>query len=282
MADLILSPIASKTCTKCSELKLATSDFFRVSVGGKDGLRGNCKICEAAYNKAQKKVHYQANAASERAKVAAYRANNPDRLKESQKKFYTENRVRLVSEQAEYYAANRDEISIRRRKLYAESAEQERQIQKDRRAADPERMRSRDRAYRQRNLEKVRATERVNGLKKFKRNYRVNIGFTLRVRLSSLLRASLKSNAKSNKMESLLGYSVQVLRAHLEGGFKDGMTWDAFLSGKIHIDHIRPVSSFNITSDCCDDFKACWALSNLQPLWAFENLSKGSKWIQTA
>jgi len=46
----------------------------------------------------------------------------------------------------------------------------------------------------------------------------------------------------------------------------------------MHIDHIKPVASFNYTTTECVDFKKCWALKNLQPLWATDNLSKGSLW----
>lgn len=59
--------------------------------------------------------------------------------------------------------------------------------------------------------------------------------------------------------------------------FINGMTWEKFMAGEIHIDHIVPVSSFNIVSDECEEFKRCWSLSNLRPLWAKDNLSKGSR-----
>lgn len=44
--------------------------------------------------------------------------------------------------------------------------------------------------------------------------------------------------------------------------------------GKWHIDHIKPISSFNITSYKCNDFKQCWSLNNLRPLWSHENQSR--------
>ena len=46
-----------------------------------------------------------------------------------------------------------------------------------------------------------------------------------------------------------------------------------------HIDHIRPVSSFYFTKIEDKEFKECWALSNLQPLWASENCSKGANFL---
>ena len=53
------------------------------------------------------------------------------------------------------------------------------------------------------------------------------------------------------------------------------MTWDNY--GKWHIDHIVPISVFNYTKTEHEDFKRCWALGNLRPLWAFDNISKGAK-----
>ena len=50
------------------------------------------------------------------------------------------------------------------------------------------------------------------------------------------------------------------------------MNWDNY--GQWYIDHIIPKAAFNITSPYCDDFKKCWALDNLQPLWAENNIKK--------
>ena len=56
------------------------------------------------------------------------------------------------------------------------------------------------------------------------------------------------------------------------------MGWDNY--GEWHVDHIRPIASFNFESVDCAEFKECWSLDNLQPLWAFDNLSKGTKIIK--
>lgn len=81
---------------------------------------------------------------------------------------------------------------------------------------------------------------------------------------------------KDGKTFILLGYSTKELLEHLESKFLDGMTWDNY--GKWHVDHIRPDSSFQYKSTYDKDFKECWALSNLQPLWAKDNLKKGNKY----
>ena len=72
-----------------------------------------------------------------------------------------------------------------------------------------------------------------------------------------------------------LGYTMAELREHLERQFANGMDWAAFSRGEIHIDHIVPVSAFDLSSD--DGVRACWAMDNIQPLWAADNMRKGAK-----
>jgi transposase len=74
-----------------------------------------------------------------------------------------------------------------------------------------------------------------------------------------------------------LGYSSEELCAHLEKQFRDGMTWENY--GKVwHIDHIKPDKLFNYSSVKDQEFRQCWSLSNLQPLFVEENLKKGSRY----
>jgi hypothetical protein len=65
------------------------------------------------------------------------------------------------------------------------------------------------------------------------------------------------------------------LKGYLAGKFKDGMTWENH--GEWHIDHIKPCASFNLLDE--GEQKKCFHYTNLQPLWASENLSKGCKFI---
>ena len=54
-------------------------------------------------------------------------------------------------------------------------------------------------------------------------------------------------------------------------------TWNDYLNGELHIDHIIPISLFNITGVKSKGFKKCWALENLRLLPKGENLRKGNK-----
>lgn len=74
---------------------------------------------------------------------------------------------------------------------------------------------------------------------------------------------------------SSVGYTRDDLAIHLEKQFTKGMGWDNMREW--HIDHIIPVKVFNFSSMDDNEFKACWALSNLRPLWAKENLLKNAK-----
>jgi hypothetical protein len=55
------------------------------------------------------------------------------------------------------------------------------------------------------------------------------------------------------------------------------MSWDNY--GRWHVDHIKPMVSFNIKEPTDKEFQECWSLKNLQPLWGEDNLSKGSKYL---
>ena len=93
--------------------------------------------------------------------------------------------------------------------------------------------------------------------------------------LGCAIRLALKRGGRSKKVEALLGYMIDDVRRHIEQRFLPGMNWEAFCRGEIHIDHDRPVKLFDMRDPI--QWRACWALSNLQPLWARDNLSKGAR-----
>ena len=98
--------------------------------------------------------------------------------------------------------------------------------------------------------------------------------------IGDLMRQNLNRGVgvTSRKIEEMLGYTMDDLRIHLERQFTKGMNWEKFSKGKIHIDHIRPKKSFDLSD--YEEWKACWGLPNLQPLWAKENLRKSARCIK--
>jgi len=97
--------------------------------------------------------------------------------------------------------------------------------------------------------------------------------FACRVRTAVYL--ALVGKRKRRPTFESLGYSLGELQQHIERQFVPGMSWDNY--GEWHLDHIVPLSAFHFSSADDPEFRAAWALSNLRPLWASENVSKSSK-----
>ena len=102
-----------------------------------------------------------------------------------------------------------------------------------------------------------------------------DVDFKLRGVLRARVRAAVTrvGGEKSRKTMQLVGCSVPKLRQHLEAQFTDGMTWDNH--GEWHIDHIKPCASFDLTD--AEQQRECFNYTNLQPLLAKDNMSKGAK-----
>lgn len=86
---------------------------------------------------------------------------------------------------------------------------------------------------------------------------------------------ALKKNQKRGSAIRDLGCSIPELKEHIEKQWQEGMSWDNWTLDGWHIDHIKPLASFDLTD--LTQFKAAVHYTNLQPLWAEANLSKGKK-----
>lgn len=141
------------------------------------------------------------------------------------------------------------------------------------REANPHKAAAYSRRFRERNLEHVRAYHRAYWHAKIKTDpiKRLNSNVSAMV-YHSLRHAGGK---RHRRWETLVGYTTEELVAHLQAKFLPGMTWENY--GAWHVDHIFPLSKSQITSAESKEFRAAWALSNLQPLWAFDNVSKGAR-----
>lgn len=104
-----------------------------------------------------------------------------------------------------------------------------------------------------------------------------------KMRLKRRMAASIRCRLRRRHLEGkggrstfdILGYTVDELYKHIESRFQQGMTWDNM--GEWHIDHIIPDSQFKYFNVDDEEFKKSWDINNLQPLWAKDNISKGSK-----
>jgi hypothetical protein len=170
--------------------------------------------------------------------------------------YYQQHRETLLAQNEAYRREHKEEIRLQKRE-YGRTHGQERL--------------ARQRSYTQ------RARERIN-FKKAQYVHRLrsqNPRRHLEHAISNMIWWALRKNKAGRPWTQFVDYTLGELMQHLESQFQLGMTWDNY--GEWHIDHIRPKSSFTFTSADDPQFKECWALSNLQPLWAKDNLSKGTK-----
>lgn len=138
------------------------------------------------------------------------------------------------------------------------------------------------REYYYANKGKVRASVKrwddanKQSLNEYKRSYQANkcatdpvfkLNKTMRHRLYKML----KGTGSWSKLQPTLGYTTEQLKVHLESQFADGMSWANH--GKWHIDHVIPLCYFTEVHQ----MKQAWELQNLQPLWATDNLKKGTQ-----
>ena len=93
--------------------------------------------------------------------------------------------------------------------------------------------------------------------------------------ISTSITRGLKNGKEGKNWREFVDFTIDELKKHLEKQFKSGMSWENY--GEWHIDHKKPVSMFNFNSPEDPEFKLCWCLANLQPLWAKDNIIKGNK-----
>ena len=107
-----------------------------------------------------------------------------------------------------------------------------------------------------------------------KYRYDNDLNYRLRSSLRSRLYLAIKNNSKSASTLELLGCDIDFLREYIEERFNGNMSWENY--GEWHIDHIKPCASFDLSKP--EQQKQCFHYTNLQPLWAIDNIRKSDKY----
>jgi hypothetical protein len=183
-----------------------------------------------------------------------YYKSNLSSFKEYQKEYNKDNIEQNKTRQCEYYKKNKDKVKQQQKEYYLKN------IDKCNQMSYRWRQENRDRYIELRNKRKIE-------------RYKNDINYKLKNNMISRTNLALKDNRKSGRTEELLGCTIQFLKKYLESQFVDGMSWDNRLQW--HIDHIIPCDSFDLSDP--DQQKLCFHYTNLQPLWAVDNLKKSSK-----
>ncbi len=187
--------------------------------------------------------------------------NNSEKIKRRGKKYRLNNFKNIRIRQKKWREKNFEKEKERKRKYYLENIEKEKK---------------RRRIYYLGNIEKINKGKNVYKRERIKKD----VHFKLRHRISHAISKKLHfrlSSKKGKSTFSFLPYTIDDLIHHLENLFKPGMNWTNY--GSWHIDHKIPDCKFDYKNVEDKEFQKCWALNNLQPLWAEENLRKGGKLI---
>jgi hypothetical protein len=235
----VLSADSSKACIQCKEVKPV--DQFSPQARGVFGVSAQCKTCRSA----AKRLRYSANIDECLKTAAAYRAANPDKVR----KF----KAAAMAKKPEYYLAKSSAWKKN----------------------NPERVNANERARRARRSDELKPLNRAKQ-KRFYEKRKLDGGYRLGRSFSTAINAALRGRKAGRVWRSLVSYSVDDLKRHIERQFLAGMSWANYGHGW-HVDHIIPKSAFTFETADCDEFKACWALSNLRPLWKPDNMVKQAR-----
>jgi len=224
-----------------------------------------------------------------------YYLKNKERINNRNRLYYRENKEKILATCKSWQERNPEKVKEYRRKINKKRrqdpviGEQEREATRVWRKNNPDKIKAYSKKYWQEN--KAAITERsrekkkeyvkknivhIREIKRKSLNKRMDEDPTVKLsrRISTAVYQCIKSNKQRKSVFKILGYSIGQLKQYLEEQFTTGMTWDNY--GEWHIDHKVPKSAHNFTTAEDIDFKRCWALDNLQPMWAKENLSKGA------
>ena len=217
----------------------------------KDGLFSECKVCRSE----RAKQKYIKNKIHINKLNAKWKVENAEKHKEINARWRENNKERNQETGKVLYAKNRGQIRIRHKEWYKNNKEKKKKQNEQWKAANPELAR----LYRIKAGNKQRSTPQGK----------------LNDSMSSAIWHSLKGLKAGRRWESLAGYTVHDLKQHLEKQFTPGMEWDNY--GLWEIDHKTPKTAWNFEKPEDIDFKACWSLKNLSPLWKSVNRRKYNK-----
>lgn len=166
-----------------------------------------------------------------------------------------------------YYEKHKDRLNNKNKIWRIGKEEYLKRYEKDRYAKNPELYKTKHKVYSKNNRLVVNCYVR--------NKYANDLQFKIKCLMGSRLRSALRNKQKMGKTLDLIGCSIPELETHIEKQFKPGMSWNNWRYKGWHIDHIIPISLFDL-SNKEELLKACH-FTNLQPMWSEENHKKGNR-----
>lgn len=230
---------------KCSRCKLE-KEIFQFGTRSRKMQNGTKKVYTSIYCKKCVSIE-----------MKIWRAANPEKVKEQNA---SSNHRKATNNWMEDHQEERQVYEQQYHKDHPEVQKRYRQSPKGKETK---------RQYKRKNRANINKQEQKRRL--------TDINFHLKKNISSAIRSVIKKKGQSTF--KYLPYTPQELREHLESQFDEKMTWHNY-GTYWHLDHIKPHSLFKYKSMNDEAFKQCWALTNLRPLEAKQNMSDGATRIR--
>lgn len=247
----------TKKCSKCNSSK-ALSEFYK-DKSKKDGYHGWCKNCVSAHSKQYYHDHKDKNRSLIQTRNLKWRNNNPE--------YHKHYCLEQTKRDPDYYKKINEKRSDYLEKWYKNNPEKTRLNYIRFLEANPDYISEYRLQWRKNN------PQYHSEYNKIKRKN--NPHFRTLTCLRSRVNMTIRRGQKSATTLGLLGCSVTDFLRYFQSLFTDEMTMSDFMKGRVHIDHIIPCNNFDLTDP--DQQKKCFHYTNLQPLWAHDNLIKGAK-----
>lgn len=251
----MIKPLDKKVCEGC-HVEKSINLFPTRKKKGVPYVRRKCKEC----HKAMKRARYAINP-SYAARMKRYADANREHLRAYWKEYDEKHKAKRHADKKRQRERDREIISQRRKDRYRKNKEKICKAVSD---------------YAKRNRPAINKRQREYQAERKKTDPSFKLGITLRARIKTALAKGYKKAAKTTE---LLGCSVAELKVHLENQFQPGMSWENQGRYGWHIDHIIPCAAFDLSNE--DEQRRCFHYSNLQPLWAIDNMKKGAKILQS-
>jgi hypothetical protein len=181
--------------------------------------------------------------------------------------------------QRQYREKNKEKIAAKQKEKYEKKKEVYKQMMKENYKNNKESRKKLAREYYAEHKEetKLYPSQCKEYWREQQRKSRATPHGRILSRLRSRIYYALNGKCKSQKTEVLIGCTVDFFLDYIRSKLVAPMTWEGVLSGEVHIDHIRPCSSFNLEDE--NEQRLCFHYTNLQPLMALDNMCKSDTWI---